>query len=69
MSNKMFTVREAAKVLGVTTFTVRNWARRGVIRAVKIPVDSPGSHWFIPEAELNALTGLVMKGFSDGNKD
>ena len=50
--SRMLTVRKVAKMLGVTTYTVRNWAKTGKIRAIKIPNCSTKSQWFIPEKEI-----------------
>ena len=56
----MVSVRKAAKILSVTTYTVRNWARGGKIKAIKIPNDSPKSRWYIPEEEIERL--MAKKG-------
>lgn len=50
--DKMLSIRKAAKVLGVTTYTLRNWARLGKIKAVKMPNNSDKAQWFISEDEL-----------------
>ena len=54
---KMYSVKEAAAVLGVSPDSVRRYIRRGEIRAWKLP--SPGHRrkrryecWRIPESEL-----------------
>lgn len=54
--SKMFTIIKASKVLGVTTYTLRNWAKSGKIKAVKIPDNTQHSQWFIPEEEMTRLT-------------
>lgn len=52
---EMYTIRKTAKMLGVTTYTVRNWARNRKIKAVKIPNDSEKAQWFIPVEEIDRL--------------
>lgn len=54
---KMFPIKRVSKMLGVTTYTVRNWARDKKIKAVKIPDNSQQSQWFIPESEIERLKG------------
>ena len=56
----MLSVRKSAKMLGVTTYTIRNWERSKKIKAVKIPNDSPKSRWYIPEEEIERL--VAKKG-------
>lgn len=52
---KMLSVRKVAKMLGVTTYTIRNWAKSGKIKAVKMPNNSDKSQWFISEEEIKRL--------------
>ncbi len=52
---KMYSVRAVAKEFGVTTYTVRNWARDGKIKAFKIPNNSDKAPWFFTEEEINRL--------------
>lgn len=52
---KMYSVRAVAKEFGVTTYTVRNWARDGKIKAFKIPNNSDKAQWFFAEEEINRL--------------
>lgn len=61
----MLTVRKVAKMLGVTTYTVRNWAHKGKIKAVKIPNNSVGAQWFFDETEIQKL----MKGESETERN
>lgn len=42
-------------MLGITTYTVRNWAKSQKIKAVKIPDNSQHSQWFIPADEIKRL--------------
>ena len=58
--SKMFSVKKVAKVLGVTTYTVRNWAKNGKIKAVKLPDNSDKSQWFISEEELSRLQNIAV---------
>ena len=55
---RMFTIKKVSKMLGVTTYTVRNWAKIKKIKAVKIPDNSPQSQWFIPESEVERFRGI-----------
>lgn len=52
---KMYTLNQVAQILGTTPFTVRNWAKTGKIKAVKIPDDKPQSQWFVPSDEIIKL--------------
>ena len=64
--SRMLTVRRVAKMLGVTTYTVRNWARSGKIKAVKIPNNSDKAQWFISEKELNRIKNEeIMEDYTD----
>lgn len=56
---RLFSVRKVAKMLGITTYTVRKWAKDKKINAVKIPDNSPKSQWFISESEIERLRGTV----------
>lgn len=47
MVQKLLSVRETAKRLGVHENTVRNWERRGILRAVRLP--GSGFRRFDPE--------------------
>lgn len=58
---KMLSVRKVAKMLDVTTYTVRGWAKSGKIKAVKIPNNSDKSQWFIPEEEIKRLQNRTTK--------
>ncbi|MEM3832966.1 MAG: MerR family DNA-binding transcriptional regulator [Thermoprotei archaeon] len=35
MSEKLYTIKEAKKLLGVTTWTVQQWDKQGKIRRVR----------------------------------
>lgn len=47
MAQKLLSVRETAKRLGVHENTVRNWEQRGILRAVRLP--GSGFRRFDPE--------------------
>ncbi|MDX8401486.1 MAG: response regulator [Mariprofundaceae bacterium] len=45
------TTGEAARICGVSINTIKNWIRRGRLEAVR----TPGGHWRIPAAALDAF--------------
>jgi molybdopterin-binding protein len=47
----LLTPREAAMRLGISYAAIKQWIYRGKLKAVK----TPGGHYRIPEAELDAL--------------
>lgn len=51
---KMYTVTEAAKELGLTPRTVREYIKRGKINAVKYTKVQQGI-WSIPESEIKKI--------------
>lgn len=51
---KMYTVKEAAKELNVTEYTVRRYLHKGIINGTKY-VNSDKGSWHIPERELEKL--------------
>ncbi|MBW4028541.1 helix-turn-helix transcriptional regulator [Acidipila rosea] len=53
----MLTPREAALRLGIAYPTIKQWLYRGKIKAVK----TPGGHYRIPEAELDALLSKAKR--------
>jgi excisionase family DNA binding protein len=40
MSNQYITIKEAAKVLGVSTLTLRNWDKNGRLKALRHPMNN-----------------------------
>lgn len=40
MQKKYYTIKEAAKIIGVTSLTLRNWDRRGKLKAYRNPVNN-----------------------------
>ncbi len=47
----LLTPRDAALRLGISYAAIKQWIYRGKLKAVK----TPGGHYRIPEAELDAL--------------
>lgn len=52
MVEKNYSIKEVAEVLGIKVRTVRDWLRRGIIKAKKYK-NSP--MWFIPESEIERI--------------
>ena len=48
---KLFTLSEAAVLLGVSYWTVYDWVRKGKIRAIKTPT----GRWRIPKSAMEEL--------------
>jgi len=40
VEKKYYTIKQAAKILGVTSLTLRNWDKRGKLRAYRHPVNN-----------------------------
>ncbi len=40
MSNKYLTIRQAAKIIGVTELTLRNWDKAGKFAAARHPINN-----------------------------
>jgi len=40
MEKKYFTIKEAAKIIGVTPLTLRNWDKNGKFRASRHPINN-----------------------------
>jgi len=40
MEKKYYTIKQAAKILGVTPLTLRNWDKRGKLRAYRHPANN-----------------------------
>ena len=40
MEKRYLTIKEAAKLLGVTTLTLRNWDKAGKLRAYRNPINN-----------------------------
>src|SRR5204862_1708906 len=53
MTDNMLSVRAAAKLLGVSYPTLKQWIYKGKLRSVK----TPGGHHRIPRSEIDRLTG------------
>lgn len=54
---KMYTVKEAAQELNITTYTVRRYLREGIINGTKY-VNTDKGNWHIQESELEKLRTL-----------
>ncbi|MEM2374437.1 MAG: IS607 family transposase [Nitrososphaerota archaeon] len=54
MSEKLYMIKEAKKLLGVTTWTIQQWDRQGKIRCVR----TVGGRRRIPESEIKRILGL-----------
>lgn len=52
MVEKNYSIKEVAEVLGIKVRTVRDWLRRGIIKAKKYK-NSP--MWFISESEIEKI--------------
>jgi len=52
---KLYTLKEAKKLLGVTTRTIQRWDKQGKIRVVR----TIGGRRRIPESEIRRILGLV----------
>lgn len=61
MVEKMYTIKEASAVLGLKVRTVREYIRKGKIKACQY---KDGRMWHIKESDLLA----VLEGEDDGNK-
>jgi putative resolvase len=62
MLEKLYAPCEAAKMLGVTTKTLKLWEKAGKIRCVR----TPGGHRRIPESEIHRLQGVRASTQSTG---
>ncbi|MEM4056783.1 MAG: IS607 family transposase [Thermoplasmatales archaeon] len=51
---KLYTMKEGKKLLGVTTWTIQQWDRQGKIRCVR----TVGGRRRIPESEIKRILGL-----------
>ncbi len=40
MEKKYYTIKQAAKIIGVTPLTLRNWDKKGKLRAYRHPVNN-----------------------------
>jgi putative resolvase len=58
VSERLVTVSEARRMLGVSYITLWRWIREGRIRAVR----GPSGRWLIPWSEIERLRGRVKVG-------
>ena len=56
--DRFYSIRQASNLLGIKVRTVREWIRRGKLKAVKYGVSN---RWFISEDEIRRI--------QDGNKN
>jgi putative resolvase len=54
MSERLYALKEAKRLLGVTTWTIQQWDRRGKIKCVR----TVGGRRRIPESEIKRILGL-----------
>jgi putative resolvase len=54
MSERLYALKEAKKLLGVTTRTIQRWDKDGKIRVVR----TVGGRRRIPEKEIKRILGL-----------
>jgi putative resolvase len=54
---KLYTLKEAKKLLGVTTRTIQRWDKEGKIRVVR----TLGGRRRMPESEIKRILGLKEK--------
>ncbi|MBS7612265.1 IS607 family transposase [Candidatus Bathyarchaeota archaeon] len=54
MVERLYTIKEAKKLLGVTTWTIQQWDRQGKIKCVR----TVGGRRRVPESEIKRLLGL-----------
>jgi len=54
MSERLYTIKEAKKLLGVTTWTIQQWDRQGKIKCVR----TIGGRRRISESEIKRILGL-----------
>lgn len=52
MVEKNYSIKQAAQTLGITVRTVREWLRKGMIKAKKY---EGCPMWFIPESEIERI--------------
>ncbi len=61
MTNKLITIQDAAKILGVNPETLRRWDRKGKYAAKRHPING---YRLYNEKDINALMGKIQKGES-----
>ena len=58
MNDKIFSISEAAKYLGVFPLTLRNWEKRGMIESFR----TPGGHRRFKKSSLDKIIGVSGTG-------
>lgn len=61
MANKLITIQDAAKILGVNPETLRRWDRKGKYPAKRHPING---YRLYNEKDINALLKKIEKGAS-----
>ena len=61
MINKLITIQDAAKILGVNPETLRRWDRKGKYAAKHHPING---YRLYNEKDIKALMGKIQKGES-----
>ena len=56
MTDRLLTVEEAAEYLGVSAYTMREWARQGKVPAVRL-----GRYWRFLESSLAGWLGAIER--------
>ncbi|MGC8593719.1 MAG: helix-turn-helix domain-containing protein, partial [Nitrososphaeria archaeon] len=59
---RLYTLKEAKKLLGVTTRTIQRWDKEGKIRVVR----TVGGRRRIPESEIKRILGLREESVAVG---
>ncbi|MGC8937303.1 MAG: helix-turn-helix domain-containing protein, partial [Candidatus Methanomethylicaceae archaeon] len=59
---RLYTLKEAKKLLGVTTRTIQRWDKKGKIKVVR----TIGGRRRIPESEIKRILGLEEKRIEVG---
>ncbi len=59
MNTQYITINEAAKILGVSTLTLRNWDKNGKLRALRHPMNN---YRVYKMEDLEALMGEIKVG-------
>lgn len=52
-SEKHYNLRDTALILGIKVRTVREWLKKGQLKAIKY---DGGRMWFVPQSEIDRLT-------------
>ena len=53
---KMYSLRQAAEILGVKIRTLREWVMQKKVHAVKYP---NSNRWYVTESEIKRIKGVL----------